>query len=219
MTCGVRPCTDPKGDAKKAKADEAGAVVPEATVNRRQKKKEKTFEYEVKWQFKPIEANVWVEKDVQIKIGYKKLVKREDERQAAMAGLQTKLLTQPGVEKHLGDFGVDLESASHTQINQLSGGMKVKEAEAAAVEGEVVDFLEVDADRKDEATLRDVVAEEVLVPARGAPPTGWRVDRFPEGPGRMRLVSTPPWSLRTPTCELELWLIIGKAAQREMRAK
>ena len=68
----------------------------------------------------------------------------------------------------------------------------VKEAEAAAVEGEAVDFPEVDADRKDEATLRDAVAEEVLAPAGGAPPTGWRVDRFPQGPGRMRLVSTPP---------------------------
>ena len=37
---------------------------------------------------------------------------------------------------------------------------------AAAVEGEVVEFPEVDADRKDEATLRDVVVEEVLVPSR-----------------------------------------------------
>ena len=67
--------------------------------------------------------------------------------------------------------------------------------------------------------LRDFVAEECWVPARGAPPTGWRVDRFPQGPGRTRLVSTPLWSLRPPTCEPELWLIIGKAAQREMRAK
>ena len=82
-----------------------------------------------------------------------------------------------------------------------------KKAEAAAVEGKVVE------------TLRDVAAEEVLVPARGATPTGWRVDRFPQGPGRMRLVSTPLWSLRPPTCEPELWLTIGKAAQREMRAK
>merc|ERR1712032_778209 len=60
-------------------------------------------------------------------------VQREDERQAAMAGLMTKHLTQPGVEKHLGDFGVDPESASHTQINQLSGGMKVKVVLAAAM--------------------------------------------------------------------------------------
>ena len=111
----------------------AGAVVPEATVNRRQKKKEKTFEYEVKRQFKPIEANVWVEKDILNKMGYKKLVEREDERQAAMAGLQTKLLTRPGVEKHLGDCGVDPESDSHTQINQLSGAMKVKVVLAAAM--------------------------------------------------------------------------------------
>merc|ERR1712242_240794 len=114
----VRRCTDPKEDAKKAKADEASAVVPEAIVNRRQKKKEKTFEYDVKWQLKPIESNVWVEKEILIKMGYLKLVQREDERQAAMAGLMTKMLTQAGVEKHLGDFGVDPESASHTTISQ-----------------------------------------------------------------------------------------------------
>jgi len=129
----VRRCIDPKEDAKKAKVDEAGAVVPEATCNRRYLKKEKTYEYEVKWQFRPLEANVWVEKEILIKMGFKKLVEREDERQAAMAGLMTKFLTQVGVEKHLGDFGVDPESASHTQINQLSGGMKVKVVLAAAM--------------------------------------------------------------------------------------
>merc|ERR1711971_787513 len=129
----VRRCIDPKEDAKKAKQDEAGAVVPDAVLNRRQKKKEKTYEYEVKWQFKPIESNVWVEKDILIAMGYLKMVQREDERQAAMAGLMTKHLTQPSIEKHLGDFGVDPESASHTQINQLSGGMKVKVVLAAAM--------------------------------------------------------------------------------------
>merc|ERR1712060_218677 len=126
-------CTDPKEDAKKAKADEAVAVIPDAVMNRRQKKKEKTYEYEVKWQFKPIESNVWVEKEILVKMGYLKLVQREDERQAAMAGLQNKQLTQPGVEKHLGEFGVDPESASHTQISQLSGGMKVKIVLAASM--------------------------------------------------------------------------------------
>jgi len=129
----VRRCTDPKEDPKKAKQDEAGAVVPDAIFNRRQKKKEKTYEYEVKWQFKPIENNVWVEKEILVKMGYLKLVQREDERQAAMAGLMSKQLTQPSVEKHLGDFGVDPESASHTQINQLSGGMKVKIVLAASM--------------------------------------------------------------------------------------
>merc|ERR1712157_344905 len=91
------------------------------------------YEYETKWQFKDIEHNVWVEKDTLLKMGYLKLVQREDERQAAMAGLMTKQLTAPSIEKHLGDFGVDPESASHTQINQLSGGMKVKVVLAAAM--------------------------------------------------------------------------------------
>merc|ERR1712025_763173 len=130
---GVRRCVDPKEDPKKAKQDEAAAVIPDAILNRRQKKKEKTYEYEVKWQFKPIESNVWVEKEILIKMGYLKMVQREDERQAAMAGLMTKQLTQPSVEKHLGNFGVDPESASHTQISQLSGGMKVKVVLAAAM--------------------------------------------------------------------------------------
>jgi len=129
----VRRCVLPAEDAKKAKQDEAGVVVPEGCVGRKQKKKEKTFDYEVKWVLRPMEANTWVEKDLLIKMGYIKLVQREDERQAAMAGLMTKHLTQPGVEKHLTDFGVDPESASHTQINQLSGGMKVKVVLAAAM--------------------------------------------------------------------------------------
>merc|ERR1739844_462065 len=133
VTGGVRPCMNPKEDPKKAKQDEANAVIPQAVMNRRQKKKEKTFEYEVNWMYKPIESNVWVEKDTLVKMGYLKLVQREDEKQAAMAGLQTKQLTQPGIEKHLADFGVDVESASHTQINQLSGGMKVKIVLAAAM--------------------------------------------------------------------------------------
>merc|ERR1711998_258243 len=53
--------------------------------------------------------------------------------QAAMAGLQTKQLTQPSVEQHLANFGVDPESASHTQLSQLSGGMKVKVVLAASM--------------------------------------------------------------------------------------
>merc|ERR1711990_1007107 len=133
VTGEARRCVTEKEDPKKAKQDEANAVVPDAVLNRKQKKKEKTFEYEVKWCFKPIESNTWVEKDTLIQMGYKKLVEREDERQAAMAGLMTKQLTQPGVEKHLADFGVDPESASHTQLSQLSGGMKVKVVLAAAM--------------------------------------------------------------------------------------
>merc|ERR1712139_691544 len=94
---------------------------------------EKTMEYEVKWQFQGIENSCWVPKETLVNMGYLALVQREDERQAAMAGLQSKQLTQPGVEQHLANFGVDPESASHTQLSQLSGGMKVKVVLAASM--------------------------------------------------------------------------------------
>merc|ERR1712072_1381639 len=92
-----------------------------------------TMEYQVKWQMQGIESATWVEKDIIVAMGFLKMVQREDERQACMAGLQSKQLTQPDIEKHLKDFGVESEFASHTQINQLSGGMKVKVVLAAAM--------------------------------------------------------------------------------------
>merc|ERR1712183_130963 len=133
VTGTVRKVTDPKEDAKKSKQDEANIVEVNGVVNRRVLKKEKSFEYEVCLMYKPPECNVWVEKNTLIKMGYLKLVQREDEKQAAAAGLQTKQLTQPGIERHLADFGVDAEAASHTQINQLSCGMKVKVVLAASM--------------------------------------------------------------------------------------
>merc|ERR1712072_1289481 len=133
VTGAVRRVTNPKEDPKKAKQDENNVVIPDAILNRRQNKKEKTMEYQVKWQMQGVENAAWVEKDIVVAMGFLKLVEREDERQACMAGLQSKQLTQPDIEMHLGDFGVDPESASHTQINQLSGGMKVKVVLAASM--------------------------------------------------------------------------------------
>merc|ERR1711865_977591 len=101
VTGEARLCITEKEDPKKYKLDIAQVVVPDAVLNRKQNKKEKTFMYEVKWQFKPIEANVWVSKEALTKMGFLKLVQREDEKQAAMAGLMTKQLTQPSVEQHL----------------------------------------------------------------------------------------------------------------------
>merc|ERR1711904_648063 len=72
VTGNVRRVTSPKEDPKKAKQDEGAVVVPSAILNRRQKKKEKTFEYEVTWQFKPTDCNCWVEKDILVAMGYLK---------------------------------------------------------------------------------------------------------------------------------------------------
>jgi len=93
----------------------------------------KTYTYEVQWQFKPNEDNAWVSKENLVKMGYLKLVQQEDERQAAMQGLQDEQLTQLSIEKHLADFAIDAEAASHTNIGALSGGQKVKVVIAAAM--------------------------------------------------------------------------------------
>jgi len=61
------------------------------------------------------------------------MVQREDEKQAAMAGLQNKQLTTPGVEKHLADFGVTAEFATHNTLRSLSAGQKVKVVLGAAM--------------------------------------------------------------------------------------
>merc|ERR550537_927620 len=54
------------------------------------------------------------------------LDRREDKKQAMQAGLMSKALTSEAVEKHLIDFGLEPEAASHTSIQSLSGGQKVK---------------------------------------------------------------------------------------------
>merc|ERR1711982_124877 len=44
-----------------------------------------------------------------------------------------KQLTTPGVEKHLADFGVTAEFATHNHLRSLSAGLKVKIVLAAAM--------------------------------------------------------------------------------------
>jgi elongation factor 3 len=61
-----------------------------------------------------------------VAMGHLALVQRQDEKEAVAAGLQSKMLTSEGVEKHLMNFGLDKETASHTTIQSLSGGQKVK---------------------------------------------------------------------------------------------
>merc|ERR1712019_210413 len=113
-------------DTKEGKADRASAVVPEAILNRQKHTKTKKYIYEVKWMHKPVECNCWVEREVLLAMGYSKIVHKKDEQEAAAAGLLSKPLTQPGVEKALKDFGLDTEAASYSPIGSLSHGQKVK---------------------------------------------------------------------------------------------
>merc|ERR1712066_1165766 len=99
-----------KGVMEYQKKSVEKAVALEAIANRRKGKKEN--EYECKWKGYSMDFLTWVGRGLLIEMGYKTNVQREDEKQAAMAGLQKKQLTTPGVERHLADFGVPAEFAT-----------------------------------------------------------------------------------------------------------
>ena len=124
-TMELHPCETPQEEKK--------AVEVEAISARRENKKLKIKEYEVKWKGKPEDMKMWVRRDLLIKMGATKLVQRHDEKEAVMAGLASKTLTTKDIEKHFADFGIDPEQANHTLIKSLSGGQKVKVVLAASL--------------------------------------------------------------------------------------
>merc|ERR1712045_453771 len=120
-----------KGELEYQKKSLEKAVDLEAFATRRKGKKE--HEYECKWRGYSIDFLTWVNRSLLIEMGSKTQVQREDEKQAAMAGLQNKQLTTPGVERHLADFGVPAEFATHNNLRALSAGQKVKVVLGAAM--------------------------------------------------------------------------------------
>merc|ERR1712072_714549 len=123
-TLEVKKCD--MSDTPEGKKERAMKVVPEAILMRQKHIKTKKYIYEVKWMHKPVECNCWVERETLLTMGYSKLVHKKDEQEAAAAGLLSKPLTQPGVEKALKDFGLDAEAASHQPLGSLSHGQRVK---------------------------------------------------------------------------------------------
>jgi len=113
-------------DNAEGKKERALAVIPDSILNRQKHTKTKKYIYEVKWLHKSLDSNTWVERDVLLAMGYSKIVNKKDEQEAAAAGLLSKPLTGPGVEKALKDFGLDAESVSHQPLMSLSHGQKVK---------------------------------------------------------------------------------------------
>jgi len=109
--------------------------VIEKLTGLRRTNKQKEFEYQVKWEGKPDEANVYVPlpKLEALPKLFGKMVKAVDEKIAAMAGMYIRPLTRENVEKQLEDIGLDKEFGSHSPISQLSGGQKVKAVFAAAL--------------------------------------------------------------------------------------
>merc|ERR1711865_1237087 len=113
-------------ESKEGKKERESAIIPDAIMARQKHTKTKKYIYEVKWVHKSTDSNSWVERETLLAMGYSKPVFKKDEQEAAAAGLLSKPLTQPGVEKALKDFGLDAESASHGPLASLSHGQKVK---------------------------------------------------------------------------------------------
>ncbi len=113
--------------------EEKKALEPEKVLGRRDNKKEKTKEYEVKFKDKSTDYNMWVPRDILINMGGLAMIQRQDEKEAVAAGLMSKPLTSSSVEQHLAGFGIEPEHASHTLIRSLSGGQKVKVVLAASL--------------------------------------------------------------------------------------
>ena len=114
-------------------SEEKKAVEVETIFDRRENKKLKLKEYEVKFKGKSEDMKMWVKRDILIKMGAIKLVQRHDEKEAVKAGLASKTLTTKDIEKHFADFSIDQEQANHTLIKSLSGGQKVKVVLAASL--------------------------------------------------------------------------------------
>ena len=73
------------------------------------------------------------------------------------------------------------------------------------------DYAPVNPDLHEAPALDDAAEAEIKV-EDNKPPKGWRTDRF-----GYRMVSTPPWSLRPPKIEPEVWLIFNKKQKEQLR--
>ena len=106
------------------------------------------------------------------------------------------------------------------EILVLDPDVPQEDADACPEPDETVDveFAAIEPDTKEEAALVEAVRGETVAPGGGAPPVGWRIDKFGLG-AQQRLVSVPPWSRRPPSCEPEEWVGTPRWLQNEMRER
>jgi len=118
--------TDADGNGKKEKVQ-----IKKLTEGRRQLKKE--FEYEVEFVGKDSSITAWFPKDDLLKKGWEKIIKDTDEAIAMRASAFQRPLSEGSVEEHLEGFALHREFGTHTRIQALSGGQKVKVVLAACM--------------------------------------------------------------------------------------
>ncbi|KAG0206515.1 hypothetical protein BGX28_002045 [Mortierella sp. GBA30] len=98
----------------------------------RQKLK-KSYQYEIKWKNHVHKFNTWMSRERLLELGFEKLVRQFDDREASREGLGYRELTPSSIRRHLEDVGLDGDIADHNMISGLSGGQKVKVVIAAAM--------------------------------------------------------------------------------------
>ncbi|KAF9432515.1 hypothetical protein BGZ76_010687 [Entomortierella beljakovae] len=98
----------------------------------RQKLK-KSYQYEIKWKNHVHKFNTWMSRDRLHELGFEKLVRQFDDKEASREGLGYRDLTPSSIRRHLEDVGLDGDIADHNVISGLSGGQKVKVVIAAAM--------------------------------------------------------------------------------------
>ncbi|KAG0014011.1 hypothetical protein BGZ80_010707 [Entomortierella chlamydospora] len=102
------------------------------TIMGRQKLK-KSYQYEIKWKNHVHKFNTWMSRERLIELGFEKLVRQFDDKEASREGLGYRELTPSSIRRHLEDVGLDGDIADHNAISGLSGGQKVKVVIAAAM--------------------------------------------------------------------------------------
>jgi elongation factor 3 len=98
----------------------------------RQKLK-KSYQYEIKWKNHVHKFNTWMPREKLLELGFDKLIRQFDDREASREGLGYRDLSPASIRKHLEDVGLDGDIADHNMISGLSGGQKVKVVIAAAM--------------------------------------------------------------------------------------
>ncbi|KAF9197528.1 hypothetical protein BGZ49_001987, partial [Haplosporangium sp. Z 27] len=98
----------------------------------RQKLK-KSYQYEIKWKGHVHKFNTWMPREKLLELGFDKLIRQFDDREASREGLGYRELSPTAIRKHLEDVGLDGDIADHNMISGLSGGQKVKVVIAAAM--------------------------------------------------------------------------------------
>ncbi|KAG0066776.1 hypothetical protein BGZ89_006908 [Linnemannia elongata] len=103
----------------------------EAIMGRQKLKK--SYQYEIKWKNHVHKFNTWMSRERLLELGFEKLVRQFDDREASREGLGYRELTPSSIRRHLEDVGLDGDIADHNVISGLSGGQKVKVVIAAAM--------------------------------------------------------------------------------------